>query len=91
MNNNKVVFITVHQPVLVTHQPKCSYKMALPFIATARRVELMKDLEKQGAKIMKCDVTKDEDIKNVVDTIIGNEGKIDVLFANAGYCLLWPG
>jgi NADP-dependent 3-hydroxy acid dehydrogenase YdfG len=58
--------------------------------ATARRTHLMKDLADAGAVVMPCDVTKDEDVRNVVDTIIKNDGTVDVLFANAGFCLLGP-
>ena len=90
MKEKKVVFITGASTGIGHASAKMLLQNGFTVYATARRVELMKDLEKQGAKIMKCDVTKDEDIKNVVDTIIGNEGKIDVLFANAGYCLLGP-
>ena len=50
----------------------------------------MKDLEDLGAVVMPCDVTKDDDVRQVVDTIIQEDGKVDVLFANAGFCLLGP-
>ena len=58
--------------------------------ATARRTHLMKDLEEMGAVVMHCDVTNDQEVQEVVDTIIKDDGKIDVLFANAGFCLLGP-
>lgn len=88
--NKKVVFITGASTGIGHASAKMLLKNGFTVYATARRVELMKDLEEQGAIVMKCDVTKDEDINNVVDTIIKKEGKIDVLFANAGYCLLGP-
>ncbi len=87
---NQVVFITGASTGIGHASAKMLLQNGFTVYATARRVELMKDLEQQGAKIMHCDVTKDKDIHDVVDTIIKNEGKIDVLFANAGYCLLGP-
>ncbi len=88
--NKKVVFITGASTGIGHASAQKLLQNGFTVYATARRVELMKDIEEQGAKIMKCDVTKDEDIRNVVDTIINNEGQIDVLFANAGFCLLGP-
>ncbi len=88
--NKKVVFITGASAGIGYASAKMLLQKGFTVYATARRLELMKELEQQGAKIMKCDVTKDEDIQNVVNTIIQNEGRIDVLFANAGYCLLGP-
>ena len=88
--NKKVVFITGASTGIGHASAEMLLKNGFTVYATARRVELMQDLEKQGAKVMRCDVTKDGDIQNVVDTIMNNEGRIDVLFANAGYCLLGP-
>ena len=51
----------------------------------ARRIEKMEDLKQFGVKSIYLDVTDENSIKNVVDTIIGNEGRIDVLINNAGY------
>ena len=51
----------------------------------ARRIEKMEDLKQFGVKSIYLDITDENSIKDVVDTIIGNEGRIDVLINNAGY------
>lgn len=51
----------------------------------ARRTEKMEDLKQFGVKSIYLDVTDENSIKNAVDTIIGKEGRIDVLINNAGY------
>jgi len=51
----------------------------------ARRLEKMKDLAPKGAKIIQLDVTDEASMTACVETIIANEGRIDVLVNNAGY------
>ena len=53
--------------------------------AAARRTEKMLNLEKKGAKILKMDVSSQEQIDSGISHIIEKEGKIDVLLSNAGY------
>lgn len=55
--------------------------------ACARRFDMMEDLYAMGGIPMKMDVTNEDDINEVVNTIIEKEGKIDVLWNNAGYGL----
>jgi len=55
--------------------------------AVARRIDQMQDLKSLGGYPLKMDVTDEDDIQKVVDTIIKMEGKIDVLWNNAGYGL----
>lgn len=53
----------------------------------ARRIDQMEDLKDMGGHPIKMDVTNEEDIQNVVDTIVKEQGKIDVLWNNAGFGL----
>ncbi|SDG61674.1 oxidoreductase [Chitinophaga filiformis] len=55
--------------------------------AVSRRLELMQDLKALGGIPIQMDVTNEADIDKVVATIIKKEGKIDVLWNNAGYGL----
>ena len=56
----------------------------------ARNIEKLKDTEKEVKKydvkviLVECDVTKEESVKNAVDTIMNNFGRIDILLNNAG-------
>ena len=90
MSTQKVVFITGASAGIGKASAKLLIENGMTVYATARRVELMKDLEEMGAKVMRCDVTSDADVQAVMDEIIKTEGRIDVVFANAGYCLLGP-
>lgn len=53
----------------------------------ARRTEKMKDLEALGGHPIALDVTKDTDIVAAVERIIEEQGRIHVLWNNAGYGL----
>lgn len=53
----------------------------------ARRLEKMKELEDLGATAIKMDITVEEDIKTVVNQILEEQNRIDVLVNNAGYAI----
>jgi len=52
--------------------------------ATARNTERMQALHHPRIQLLSLDVTDDSDIKRVIDFIIENEGKIDIVVNNAG-------
>lgn len=56
----------------------------------ARRVHLMDDLVAAGGHAIDLDVTNEASVQSAVDTVVSEQGRIDGLFANAGYCLLGP-
>ena len=51
----------------------------------ARRLEMMKDLEKKGIHIISLDVTNDASMMTCISSILERENRIDVLINNAGY------
>lgn len=53
--------------------------------AAARRVERMEPLRQSGIHILSMDVTDEESMKKGVQTILDEQGRIDVLVNNAGY------
>ena len=57
---------------------------------TARRAELMDDLVAAGGHAFQLDVTDDDSVARGVQRVLDEQGRIDGLFANAGYCLLGP-
>ncbi|KAK7263430.1 hypothetical protein RJT34_31020 [Clitoria ternatea] len=45
---------------------------------------LCKDLEESSSSYVHCDVTKETDVENAVNTAVSKYGKLDIMFNNAG-------
>ena len=53
----------------------------------ARRLEMMQDIIQAGGHAIKMDILKDRNIDDVVNQIINEQNRIDILINNAGYGL----
>ena len=53
----------------------------------ARRLEMMKDIVQAGGRAIKMDILKERNIDDVVNQIIKEQSRVDVLINNAGYGL----
>ncbi|WP_335872328.1 oxidoreductase [Bacillus sp. 2205SS5-2] len=85
MNHKRVVLITGASSGMGKATAELLLKEGYIVYGAARRVENMKDLAEKGAKIMAMDVTKDQSMVDGVESIIKEQGRIDILFNNAGY------
>ena len=85
MNTQKVALVTGASSGIGKAIAKQLIEDGLVVYVAARRVEKMQDLESLGAVVLKMDITQEEDVRNVVETIGKNHNGVDVLINNAGY------
>ena len=90
MSNKKVILVTGASSGMGKLSAQDLIKAGHTVYAVARSIDKMKDLEAMGGHIMKMDVTNEEDIEKVVAKVIEEQGRIDVLWNNAGYGLYGP-
>jgi short-subunit dehydrogenase len=83
----KVILITGASSGMGKEAAKKLIQQGHAVYAVARRIDQMQDLKTLGGMPMQMDVTNEADIQKVVHAIIQKEGKIDVLWNNAGYGL----
>jgi short-subunit dehydrogenase len=83
----KVILITGASSGMGKETAKVLIQQGHIVYTVARRIDQMQDLKALGGHPIQMDVTKESDIVNVVDTVIKEQGKIDVLWNNAGYGL----
>ncbi|MFE3897516.1 MULTISPECIES: oxidoreductase [unclassified Priestia] len=87
MNQNKkgVVLITGASAGMGKAAAELLLERGYIVYGAARRVDKMKALGVKGAKILAMDVTDEQSMVDGVNQIIKEQGRIDVLFNNAGY------
>lgn len=83
----KVILITGASSGMGKETAKTLINEGHTVYTAARRIDQMQDLLALGGHPIQMDVTNENDIKHVIDTIITREGKIDVLWNNSGYGL----
>ncbi len=84
---SKVILITGASSGMGKVTAKQLIKEGYTVYTVARRLEAMEDIKQLGGRPMQMDVSKEEDIRRVVAEIIAKEGRIDVLWNNAGFGL----
>lgn len=85
--SKKVILITGASSGMGKETAKVLLQQGHTVYSVARRIDQMQELKDLGGYPIQMDVTKESDIQHVVDTILQKEGKIDVLWNNAGYGL----
>ena len=84
--DGKIALVTGASSGIGAQTVKLFSSLGAKVIAAARREDRLQDLANQYPDVIavKCDVGVEADCKNLVDTIINEYGKIDILINNAG-------
>ncbi|MEP6851534.1 MAG: oxidoreductase [bacterium] len=85
MATNKVALVTGASSGIGAHTAQLLRERGFVVYAAARRVPAMSDLAEHGVRTLGMDVTDDASMSSGVETILADEGRIDVLVNNAGY------
>lgn len=85
--SKKVILITGASSGMGKESAKALIRKGHAVYAAARRIEQMEDLKSMGGYPIEMDITSENDVREVIETIIRKEGRIDVLWNNAGYGL----
>ncbi len=83
--DKKVVLITGASSGMGKETAKLLLQNGYIVYVAARRVVMMEDLAKLGAKVLEMDVTNDAIMVKSIDVIVQAQGRIDVLVNNAGF------
>ncbi len=86
-NNSQIILITGASSGMGKATARRLIEEGHTVYAAARRIEKMEELEKMGGHPLSMDITREADVRKVVDTIVGEQGRIDVLVNNAGYAV----
>ncbi|MBS1662659.1 MAG: SDR family NAD(P)-dependent oxidoreductase [Bacteroidetes bacterium] len=84
---NKVILITGASSGMGKDTAITLAKSGYKVYAAARRIEEMNDILEAGGIPLAADITKEADLQNVIQAIMRREGRIDILWNNAGYGL----
>jgi short-subunit dehydrogenase len=84
---SKVILITGASSGMGKEAAKKLIQQGHKVYTAARRIDQMQDLKAMGGFPLQMDISNEADVQKTVDTIIRAEGKIDVLWNNAGYGL----
>lgn len=87
MNNSKVIFITGASSGMGKDTAMDLIEQGYIVYCAARRVEEMDDLKQAGGHVLQLDISNEQDITRCVNQVIEEQGRIDVLWNNAGYGL----
>ncbi|MDK9735705.1 SDR family NAD(P)-dependent oxidoreductase [Vibrio sp. D404a] len=87
MTKAKVIFITGASSGMGKDTAMDLIQQGHIVYCAARRVEEMNDLKLAGGYVLQLDVSNEQDIAHSVNQIIEEQGRIDVLWNNAGYGL----
>ncbi len=84
--DGKIALVTGASSGIGAQTVKLFSSLGAKVIAAARREDRLQDLANQYPDVMavRCDVGVEADCKNLVDSIINEFGKIDILINNAG-------
>jgi NADP-dependent 3-hydroxy acid dehydrogenase YdfG len=87
MKNSKIVLVTGASSGIGKSIAFQLIKDGHTVYTAARRISQMDDIQQAGGKPLAMDITKESDLQHVVQTVIGEQGTIDVLINNAGYAI----